>query len=412
MLQRVDVAPKSLDPYRRVAGTAIVAELERLAAPLRAARILQINATAYGGGVSVLLRSLVPLYRGLGLTVDWQVMPGTPEFFTVTKGLHNALQGARFDLTEERRRLYLDHNREVAEALRREGHYDVVIVHDPQPAAVRHFLNDAGTRWVWRCHIDTSHPDPVAIRFLEPLVAEYDALVYTMEEFRPADLRDGPLTVIAPAIDPLSPKNLPLPDDLVRGIVEWAGVTLDRPLVSQISRFDPWKDPLGVIDVYRRVREQVPGTQLALVGQMALDDPQGWEIFRQIQEETQRDDDIHVLTNFTGIDDVGVNAFQRASSVVLQKSIREGFGLVVSESLWKGTPVVAGRTGGIPLQMPDGVGGFLIESTDECVERTVQLLRDRPTAARLGESGRRHVHDHFLITRLLADELRLLGSLG
>ena len=411
MLRHVDVAAKSLEPYRAVAGAEVVAELERLAAPLRGARILQINATAYGGGVSVLLRSLVPLYRGLGLTVDWRVMPGTPEFFTVTKGLHNALQGASFDLTEERRGLYLDHNREVAEALRRQDHYDVVIVHDPQPAAVRHFLGGDDTRWVWRCHIDTSHPDPAAIRFLEPLVAEYDALVYTMEEFLPADLRDRPVRIITPAIDPLSPKNLPLPDDLVRGILAWTGISLDRPLVSQISRFDPWKDPLGVVEVYRRVREQVPGTQLALVGQMALDDPQGWEILRQIQQESVDDDDIHVLTNFTGIDDVGVNAFQRASSVVLQKSIREGFGLVVSESLWKGTPVVAGRTGGIPLQMPDGVGGYLIESTEECVARTVELLRDRATAERLGTSGRRHVHDHFLITRLLADELRLLDSL-
>ncbi|HET9014052.1 MAG TPA: glycosyltransferase [Thermomicrobiaceae bacterium] len=411
MLHRVDLTPKDPDLYRRVVDAKVIAELERLAAPLQGARVLQVNATAYGGGVSTLLRSLVPLYRGLGLDVDWRVMPGTPDFFAVTKGLHNALQGAAFDLTPERRELYLSHNREVAAALGGEGRYDLVVVHDPQPAAIRHFSDGVGARWVWRCHIDTSHPDPAALAFLEPLVAQYDALVYTMDAFVPAELRGRPLRIIAPAIDPLSPKSLPLPAELIAGIVEWAGVSLDRPLISQISRFDPWKDPLGVIEVFRRVRERVPGVQLALVGQMALDDPQGWAMLRQIQDETRDDDDIHVLTNFTGIDDVGVNAFQRASSVVLQKSIREGFGLVVSESLWKGTPVVAGRTGGIPMQMPEGVGGYLVDTAEECVERTVELLRDRAAAARLGEAGRRHVREHFLITRLLADELRLLGSL-
>ncbi|MFQ6019603.1 MAG: glycosyltransferase, partial [Dehalococcoidia bacterium] len=195
-------------------------------------------------------------------------------------------------------------------------------------------------------------------------------------------------------------------------ILEWAGVRLDRPLITQVSRFDPWKDPMGVIEVYRRAREAVPSTQLALLGQMALDDPEGWEMYHSIVAKAANDPEIHVLTNFTGIGNMEVNAFQCCSNVVLQKSIREGFGLVVSEALWKGTPVVAGRAGGIPMQMSDGVGGYLIETIDDCVDRTVRLLRDPREAQELGTAGRAHVREHFLITRLLADELRLLTSLS
>lgn len=222
----------------------------------------------------------------------------------------------------------------------------------------------------------------------------------------------GRTAIMPPGIDPLSPKNMTAPSDLCQRIVEWAGVDLARPLVSQVSRFDPWKDPMGAIDVYRRVRQEVPGTQLALLGQMALDDPEGWTMYRDIVAETQADPDIHVLTNLTGVGNMEVNAFQCCSDVVLQKSLKEGFGLVVSETLWKGTPVVASRAGGIPLQMPKGTGGYLVDSIDECVEQTVRLLRNPREAQELGMLGRHHVKEHFLITRLLSDELRLLRSLA
>lgn len=409
MLQLVDVGPKSLERYAHVLGEHSIDELRDLALPLRKARVAHINATSYGGGVSELLRSLVPLYRALGIQADWLVIPGTERFFEVTKGFHNALQGGAFDLTDHVKEVYLTQNRMVAGLLERG--YDFIVVHDPQPAALRSLHGRDSARWVWRCHIDTSEPNREVLAFLRPYIAEYDALVFTMQAFVPAELAGLRTVIIPPAIDPLSPKNMTVPTDLSQQIVEWAGIELDRLLISQISRFDPWKDPMGVLAVYRRVREEVPGTQLALLGQMALDDPEGWRMYRDIVADAKDDPDIHVLTNFTGVGNVEVNAFQACSNVVLQKSIREGFGLVVSEALWKGTPVVAGRAGGIPMQMPDGTGGYLVDSIDDCVEKTVQLLRDPREAQERGTSGRRHVKEHFLITRLLADELSLLASL-
>lgn len=410
MLQLVDVATKSLERYEAIIGSEKLGELKELGATHRGKRVAHINATVYGGGVSELLRSLVPLYRALGIEADWLVIPGSPEFFEVTKGFHNALQGAPFDLTEQVMDVYLAQNREIAGLLERE--YDFIVVHDPQPAPIRMLHGRNNARWVWRCHIDTSHPNAEVLSFLKPYFEAYDALVFTMQEFVPAALSERHVAIIPPAIDPLSPKNMAAPMDLCQQIIEWTGVELNRLLITQVSRFDPWKDPLGVIEVYRRVREEVPGTQLALLGQMALDDPEGWRMYEDILAEVRGDQDIHVLTNFTGIGNMEVNAFQCCSSVVLQKSIREGFGLVVSETLWKGTPVVAGRAGGIPMQMPEGIGGYLVDGIDECAEKIVRLLRDPREAQELGTAGRNHVKEHFLITRLLADELRLLTSIA
>ncbi len=409
MLQRVDLGPKSLGRYESVIGSEAVDELRELASPLRGARLAQINATSYGGGVSELLRSLVPLYRALGLQAEWLVIPGSTEFFTIAKGIHNALQGADFDLTEEAKDIYLKHKEMVAGSF--EDSYDYVIVHDPEPVGLRELRGRDEARWIWRCHVDASESNQEVLAFLLPFIAQYDALVFTMEEFVPEQLRDRKPVIMPPGIDPLSPKNVALRIDLCRQILEWTGVRLDKLLITQVSRFDPWKDPMGVIEVYRHVREEVPDTQLALLGQMALDDAGGWEMYREIVGETSGDPDIHVLTNFTGVGNAEVNAFQSSSQVVLQKSIREGFGLAVSETLWKGTPVVAGRAGSIPLQMPEGVGGYLIDDNDDCVQKTVRLLRDPREARELGVAGRAHVREHFLITRLLADELRLLASL-
>jgi trehalose synthase len=410
LLQVVDVGPRDLGAYETVAGFQAVETIRQLAKPLARARVAHINATPYGGGVSELLRSLVPLYRALDISTDWLVMSGNDEFFGVTKAFHNALQGARFELTEEHKRTYLERSELVARALGPD--YDFVIVHDPQPAALRKLRGRNGARWVWRCHIDTSTPDASVLAFLLPLLESYDALVFTMEDFVPAELLGQRIAIIPPGIDPLSPKNMAVPRDVLKQILTWSGIHLDRPLITQISRFDPWKDPLGVIDVYRRITAEVPGTQLALLGQMALDDPEGWQMYAQIVGEVSGDADIHVLTNFTGIGNMEVNAFQSISNVVLQKSIREGFGLVVSETLWKGTALVSGRAGGIPIQMPDGTGGCLVESADDCVEKTVHLLRNPAEAEALALLGRAHVREHFLITRLLADELKLLHSLS
>jgi trehalose synthase len=409
MLQTVDVAPRRLDDYRDVIGSDAFDELRVLAAPQRGARVLQINATAYGGGVSELLRSLVPLERDLGLVADWKIISGDDAFFEVTKRLHNGLQGAAMDLSERDRDRYLAGNRANAEQLEEE--YDVIIVHDPQPAALLGLHGKGAARWIWRCHIDTGSPDPKAWQFLRSYLDGYDAAVFTMADFVPPDLPIERRAIIPPAIDPLSPKNMELDDRLVDRVLGWIGVDPELPLVTQVSRFDPWKDPLGVIAAYRLAREAVPDLQLALVGSMALDDPEGWTIYREIEAATRGDPLIHVFTNLSGVGNLEVNAFQRRSRVVIQKSRREGFGLVVAEALWKRTPVVAGRVGGIPLQMPDGTGGFLVDDVEECARRLVELLRDPDLAESLAARGREHVRKHFLLSRLLADEVRLIEAL-
>jgi trehalose synthase len=410
MLQKVNVGRWSLDAYEGIAPGAILEETRELASGLAGARILQVNATPYGGGVSELLRSSVPLLRDLGLAVDWKVMGGSPEFFAATKALHNALQGSPRALTDAERRAYMDCVAENAETM--DDDYDFVIVHDPQPAGLLSAHGRGGARWVWRCHIDTSEPNPQAWSFLRALLVGYDAAVFTMPEFVPPDFPCARVEAIAPAIDPLSPKNINLDVGTAGQILDWIGVDLPGRLVTQVSRFDPWKDPLGVIEAYRIVREEIGELQLALVGSMALDDPEGWEVYREVSEAADHDPLINLFTNLTGVSNVEVNAFQRLSEVVVQKSIREGFGLVVSESLWKRTPVVAGRAGGIPLQMPEGTGGRLVSSTEECAAAMLELLRDRELARELGRSGHEQVRERFLLPRLLRDELRLLASLA
>jgi trehalose synthase len=410
MLELVDVGPRRVEAYREVAPESLLEDLLRSAERLRGARVLHVNATPYGGGVSELLRSIVPLLNDLGIVAHWRIISGDERFFEVTKGIHNGLQGGNEPLTESDREAYLRTSRRNAELLR--GEYDFVFLHDPQPAAMRSLLETAGGKWVWRCHIDTSAPNPQVWDFLRRHLEGFQAAVFTMPEFVPPDLPIARVEIIPPAIDPLSPKNMPLEEETARRVLEWIGIETDRPLITQVSRFDPWKDPLGVIEAYRILRRELPDLQLALVGSMALDDPEGWRIYASIMKEVQSDPGIHVLTNLVGVGNVEVNAFQRLSGVVIQKSIREGFGLVVSETLWKGTPVVAGRAGGIPLQMGDEVGGTLVTSVEECASATLALLRDRERAEELGRRGRERVRQQFLIPRLLLNELDLLHELA
>jgi trehalose synthase len=409
MLQKVTVGRWSLSAYEGIAPEAVVERLREHARLLDGARILHVNATAYGGGVSELLRSSVPLLRDLGLHVDWKVIGGNPDFFHATKALHNALQGAPRSLSEAERSAYQDCVQENAATL--DGDYDFIVIHDPQPVGLLQAHGKGSARWVWRCHIDTSEPNPDAWSFVVPYLEGFDAAVFTMPEFIPPGLPVARTAAIAPAIDPLSPKNIELDPRTANQILDWIGVDLPGRIVTQVSRFDAWKDPLGVIDAYRLVREEIPDLQLALVGSMALDDPEGWEVYRQVSDAAGRDPLIHIYTNLTGVGNVEVNAFQRLSEVIVQKSIREGFGLVVSESLWKGTPVVAGRAGGIPLQMQDGVGGRLVQSTEECASALLELLCDPELAGALGQSGRERVREHFLLPRLLMEELALFASL-
>ncbi len=408
MLQPVDVGVQSFERYVSLLDPELVTEIKDLAQRLRGARLLQINATPYGGGVSELLRSVVPILRDLGLDAQWQVIFGDEKFFRITKSFHNALQGMDYYLDRESKEEYRSHNTRNARLLK-EG-YDYIVVHDPQPALLRHYHGRDSTKWVWRCHIDTSKPNPAVWEYLCPYVREYDAAIFTCEEFVPPDL-NVKVAIIPPAIDPLSPKNMDLPVELCREVVDWMGIDPNRPIVSQISRFDPWKDPQGVVDAFLLVKGEVPDAQLVMIGSMALDDPEAWHIYHEIMDYAKQFDDIYIFTNFQGVGNIEVNSLQRLSSVVVQKSLREGFGLVVSEALWKGTPVVAGKAGGIPLQLQDGVSGFLIETVEECGDKIVYLLRHPEEARAMGQRGREWVRQRYLIPRLIRDELRLLASL-
>jgi trehalose synthase len=412
VLSSVPTTAKAIEDYRPIIGDERTDEILALAGRLRGARVLHVNATAFGGGVAEILGTLVPLMNDVGLSAEWQVMRGADEFFQVTKAMHNSLQGMYYDWTPEKHDIWLEFNRLNADLF--DERYDFVVIHDPQPAAISTFLEERdarGGKWIWRCHIDLTDAQLQVWDFLRPHIERYDAAIFTLPAYVKEDLRGPHIVFIPPAIDPLSPKNVDLPRETVDGILRRYSVDPERPMITQISRFDPWKDPLGVIDVYRKVKEEVPGLQLVLVASMASDDPEGWDWYERTVRRAGEDFDIHILSNLNGVGNVEVNAFQRAAAVVVQKSLREGFGLVVSEALWKGRPVVAGNVGGIPLQIVNNHIGYLVNSADECAERLLHLLRDDAAAGRMGENGIEFVRDNFLTTRLLRDYLRLFCGL-
>jgi trehalose synthase len=347
--------------------------------------------------------------RDVGLRAEWRIMPGDEAFFSVTKQIHNGLQGADVALDATRRATYDEASRRFADAF--EGEYDFVVIHDPQPAALRFLRPEARGTWIWRCHIDLTAANPAVWDFLRPKVEAYDAAIFTLPDYVQPDLRMGVLAYVPPSIDPLSPKNMPLEPSLADDVLYRLGVDPHRPLLVQVSRFDPWKDPKGVIQVYRAVKREIPEVQLSLVGSMAADDPEGWTIYRDILRYAGEDADLTILTNLDGVGNLEVNAFQRAAGVVLQKSIREGFGLTVSEALWKGVPVVGGRVGGIPMQIGDGVGGRLVDGVDAAAAACLELLRDDQLRHRLGVAGRERVRANFLSTRNLRDYLKLFTAL-
>ncbi len=408
-MQNVVLSQKSLADYAPVAGESVIADIERLARPLQGARVLHISSTAFGGGVAEMLHTLIPLMRSAGLDADWAIINGNDEFFTVTKSMHNALQGMDLELTNAMRAAYLHAN--VDNAVYFEGDYDFIIVHDPQPAPLRTLRRADGGKWIWRCHIDLTAANQTYWSFLRPFIEAYDAAIFTMPAYVKNDLHVRKLAFIPPAIDPLSPKNAPMSDARAAEIVRMYGVDASRPLLVQVSRFDPWKDPLGVIDVYRAVRAEFPGAQLALIGSMAHDDPEGMEYYQRTKEYAEDDPNIHLLSNLDGVGNIEVNAFQQAASVVMQKSLREGFGLTIAEGLWKGKPVIGGNVGGIPLQIEDGVTGYLVESVEEASTAALAIMRDRDKARRMGEIGREVVREKSLTTSLLRNYLRLFNDL-
>jgi trehalose synthase len=410
MLQEVSLGHKSLADYTHIAGKPLIEEIRELAEKLEGQRVLHVSATAFGGGVSEILYTIVPLMRDIGLDAHWHVIFGREEFFNATKLLHNSLQGAEETLSDEQWAVFDEINEINAEGL--QGEWDTIIVHDPQPIGLRRGAADKSRNWIWRCHIDLSEPNPAPIARLQPLIEEYDATVWHLPTYVPGGMRghDG-INIIPPAIDPLSPKNMAFSPDDAAFVCNQFGIDVDRPLITQVSRFDPWKDPMGVIDAYRQVTEQVPDAQLALVGSMATDDPEGWEFFQKTFEYAEGDPDIKILNNLNNVGAIEVNAFQSQSDICLQKSIREGFGLTVTEALWKGRPTVAGNVGGIPLQIEDGKSGFLVDSSEECASRCVEILNNPELGKELGRAGKEHARQEFLSPRLLRDWLGLFTKL-
>jgi trehalose synthase len=409
-LKPVDVSPRGIEAYRPVIGDQ-VDELRALVAPLRGARVLHLNSTSFGGGVAEILATLVPLLNDMGVHADWKTIYGEEEFFAVTKAMHNLLQGMPTVWSPLMRDTWLRYN-EINARLLRDHDYDFVWVHDPQPLGVLHFLDEGRKRrgkWIWRCHIDLSDANRRLWGFLRPFIDRYDAAVFTMQQY----VRDGltrPQVFIAPpAIDPLSAKNRALPAAHVRQVMKRHAIDGDRPYLIQVSRFDPWKDPLGVIDTYRLVKEEMPEVQLVMAATLAHDDPEGWLFFDRTARKAGDDEDIRLVNGNVSYE---VNALQRAAAVVLQLSTREGFGLVVTEALWKGRPMVARGAGGIPLQVIDGETGHIVETVEEAAQRTHELLAQPKEAKALGARAREHVRENFLITRYLRDHLTVMQTAG
>ncbi|HYP56506.1 MAG TPA: glycosyltransferase [Solirubrobacterales bacterium] len=409
MLQEVALGQKSLADYTHIAGKQLSEEIRALAEPLQGHRVLHVSATAFGGGVSEILYTIVPLMRDAGLDAHWHVIFGKEEFFNATKLLHNSLQGAEETLTDEQWELFDEINAMNARDL--QGEWDTIIVHDPQPIGLRRGAAEKSGNWIWRCHIDLSEPNPAPIGRLQPLIQEYDATVWHLPAYVPDGIDgQGGVNIIPPAIDPLSPKNMAFSPDDAAFVCNQFGIDVDRPLITQVSRFDPWKDPMGVIDAYRAVSSEMPEVQLALVGSMATDDPEGWDFFQRTFEYAEGDPDIKILNNLNNVGAIEVNAFQSQSDVVLQKSIREGFGLTVTEALWKGRPTIGGNVGGIPLQISDGETGYLVDSPAECAERSIEILADPELGRKLGRAGKERAREHFLSPRLLRDWMRIFSS--
>jgi trehalose synthase len=409
MLNQVNVGHKSLADYGTIASRNLMDEIGRLAAPLQGKRVLHLSATAFGGGVAEINYTLVPLMRDAGLDVEWRIIHGAEEFFDVTKAIHNALQGSPRGLRLEDEEIFRRYNEENARHL--EDDYDFVIVHDPQPAFVIDHLPASKARWIWRCHIDLSAPNEAVLGFLAPSLRRYDAAIFHMAEYVPAAAGLPEAYIWPPAIDPLTPKNMALSAEDAAYIVDQFGIDVDRPLLTQVSRFDPWKDPLGVIDAYRVVADELPGVQLALVGSMAHDDPEGWDYYDQTVSYAAGDPNIFILSNLNNVGAVEVNAFQVHSAAVVQKSIREGFGLTVTESLWKTRPTVAGRVGGIVRQIQDGETGWLVDSAAACADACLEILADPAGARARALRGKEHVRRNFLTPRLLRDWLALFNRL-
>jgi trehalose synthase len=395
----------TINDYIPVVGANIIEELKLLGDQLHGKVIENINSTAVGGGVAEILNRMVPLWGELGVDAHWEVIKGGQDFFGVTKKFHNALHGKEEVITENDFEIFRDHTRKIMDETPLYG--DVIFIHDPQPAGLVAKRKDIGKQWIWRCHIDVSHPHRDVWGFLKSMVDQYDATVFSAPQF--AQHLDIPQIQIPPSIDPLSDKNKDLPEDFITEVMERFHIPRDKPLITQVSRFDYLKDPCGVIEAYKMVKRYID-CQLLLVGGSATDDPEGAKVLADVQDRAQGDPDIHIL-ELPPTSNLEINAIQRASTIVLQKSIKEGFGLTIAEALWKAKPVIASAVGGIPLQITHKYSGILTHTVEGTAYWIKQLLQAPEFAKRLGENGKEHVRESFLLTRHLRDYMLLFISL-
>ncbi|MEE8464903.1 MAG: glycosyltransferase [Dehalococcoidia bacterium] len=414
MFSKLDHPPVSYEDYLPLLDPKLADDLAAVAKEMSQLRVLHLNSTATGGGVAEILQSMVPLSNSLGVETERIVInPDAAEFFQVTKKIHNMLQGSEGELSPKELDTYFSCIQRVADDMRAKNlTADVWFVHDPQLLPLAKLLpKKEGETWIWICHIDLTTPNQSVLDALMPLTQYYDQLIFSQTAYVPTDLGDKvPVIIAPPAIDPLTVKNTPMDLLQAQKVVRAMGIDTERPLITQVSRFDLWKDPWGVIDAYRIAKKSVPGLQLALLGlSQATDDPEGAEVFKTVSDHAAGDPDIHMYFDPSempvSVDEV-VNAIQVASEVLIQKSTREGFGLTVTEGMWKGKPVIGGDAGGIRVQINDGVSGFLVSSIEQCAQRLVELLQDQSLRVRIGEAARESVRQRFLLPRLALDYLR------
>jgi len=395
--------------YAKIVGIEVINHLRQLANPLKGIKILHINSTKEGGGVAEILNRLVPLKRELGIDAEWEVITGEKEFYQCTKKMHNSLQGDRDDISSSLLDIYEKTNLQNYERLREKlESADIVFIHDPQPAALLHFSKGRKGRWLWRCHIDVSHPYRPVWKYLREYIKDYDASIWSLSAF--AQPLEHPMYLIPPSIDPLSEKNIELPEKEISGFLDKCGISRDYPILTQVSRYDRFKDPIGVIQSYRLVKDYVP-VQLILAGGGATDDPEGEQVLKEVRSFAGNDPDIHIL-ELPPDAHREINALQRGSDIILQKSLKEGFGLTVTEGLWKGKPVIGGDTGGIKLQVIDHFSGFRVNTPEGAAMRIRYLLKHPEIMTEMGKSARQFVLDNYLITRHLREYLTLVVGLA
>jgi trehalose synthase len=407
-LQRIEPGRRSLGDYTELAGADAIERIRSLARSLAGLRVIHVSPAAPRNGCPELLRGLLPLMTDAGVDVEWRVLYGSAPFGDVARDLYDGLQGAETAIAPSTWSEYLEGVTAAAGSLRDDC--DVLVLHDPAPLGLL-AQDDGKARVVWRCHVDAAEPEPATRERLFPLLEDCDWGVFACDDFWPPNL-GGDVRAIAPAIDPLGPKNMDMPMRLAGHVLRSLGIDLTRPLVCNVSRLDRWKDPHGVIDAFAQAKQSVPELQLVIVGALPGEGPQDFRIAREVADYAAGIDDVRVMTSYTGVGEVEVGALQRVARVSLQRSLREGFGLAAAEALWKRTPVVAAGGGGLALQIEDGKSGYLVDEPPAMAARVVELVQDPGLAIELGSEGRARVQERFLVTRLLEDELRLLTSVS